>query len=181
MIELDVIHLVETRLYLRIFYFFDSTHSEHRQSGILKAYSSATNFIALVSSSHALFNYFSYTPIPNLKYVVAALAILIQVLNSNLYTCVDYTAGAASIEAALTALRKSSIEGNDVFIRASEIFLYLWRVQQEDHDLKKQSPALLIKSRLSASLLYDSLWRWRQYHVKGENLEKTSKHEQFHF
>jgi hypothetical protein len=160
---------------LRIFYFFDSTYFEHRRSGLLKAYNSATDFIALINSSHALFNYFSYTPISNLKYLAAALAILIQVLNSSLYTCVDYAAGVASIEAGLNALRYSSIEGNDVFVRASEIFSYLWSEQKDDPELKKQTPTLLIKSRLSASLLYDSLWRWRQYHIKGENLEKTSK------
>ncbi|KAE9369652.1 hypothetical protein N431DRAFT_427821 [Stipitochalara longipes BDJ] len=172
--QLDAIHLIETRLYLRIFYFFDSTHFEHRKSGILKAYNSATDFIALVTSSHILFNYFSYTPIANLKYLAAALAILIQVLNSNLCTCVDYATGAASIEAGLTALQNSSIESNDVFVRASEIFSYIWRMQNDNHELKKLSPTLLIKSRLSASLLYDSLWRWRQYHIKEESLEKTS-------
>jgi predicted outer membrane protein len=122
-----------------------------------------------------MFNYFSYSPISNLKYLVATLAILIQVLNSNFCTCVDYAAGVASIEAGLFALRSSSVEGNDVFVRASEIFSYIWRMQKDDQELKKQIPTLLIKSRLSASLLYDSLWKWRQYHIKAQTLDKTSK------
>lgn len=169
--ELDLIRLIECRLYLRIFYFFDSTHVDHRRSGILKAYSTATEFIALINSSHALFNYLSYSPISSLKFLCASLATLIQVLNSNLYACVDYAAGVASVEAALAALRHSSIEDNDVFIRGAEILSYVWRMQKDDQELKKQSPTLLIKSRLSASLLYDSLWRWRQYHIKSQTLE----------
>ena len=162
-------------LYLRIFYFFDSTNFEHRRSGILKAYSTARDFITLANSGHAMFNYFSYSPISNLKYLVAALAILIQVLNSNFCTCVDYAAGVSSIEAGLFALRSSSVEGNDVFVRASEVFSYIWRMQKDDQELKKQIPTLLIKSRLSASLLYDSLWKWRQYHIKAQTLDKASK------
>ncbi len=127
-----------------------------------------------------MFNYFSNAPISNLKYLAAALAILLLVLNSNLCTCVDYAAGAASVQAALSALQHSSVQDNDVFVRASEIFSYVWRMQKDDPELKKQSPTLLIKSRLSASLLYDSLWKWRQYNVKGHNLDKTSKHPMIH-
>jgi len=122
-----------------------------------------------------MFNYFSYSPIPNLKYLVAASAILIQVLNSNFCTCVDYAAGVSSIEAGLFALRSSSVEGNDVFVRASGVFYQIWRRQKDDQELKKQIPTLLIKSRLSASLLYDSLWKWRQYHIKAQTLDKTSE------
>jgi hypothetical protein len=173
--ELDVIHLVETRLYLRIFYFFDSTHFEHRRNGILKAYHTATNFISLAQSSHAMFSYLSYSPISNLKYLSASIVIMMLVLSSNLSTCVDYAAGEASIEAGCAALRNCTVEGNDIFVRASEIFSYVWRMQKDDQELKAQSPVLLIKSRLSASLLYDCLWRWRQYHVKAETLDKTSK------
>jgi hypothetical protein len=122
-----------------------------------------------------MFNYFTYSPISNFKYLAASLAILIQVLNSNLCTCVDYPAGVASIEVGLAALRNCSIEGNDVFVRASEIFSYIWRQQNADQELKKQSPTLLIKSRLSASLLFDSLWKWRQYHIRAQTLDNTSK------
>ena len=48
-------------------------------------------------------------------------------------------------------------------------------MQKDDQELKKQSPTLLIKSRLSASLLFDSLWKWRQYHINAQTLDKTSK------
>lgn len=122
-----------------------------------------------------MFNYLSYSPISSLKYLGAAIAISIQVLNSNLCTCVDYAAGVASIEAGLSSLRNSSVEGNDVFIRAAEVFSYIWRMQKDDQELKKQSPSLLIKSRLTASLLFDSLWKWRQYHIRAQTLDKTSK------
>jgi hypothetical protein len=122
-----------------------------------------------------MFNYLSYSPISSLKYLCASLAILMQVLNSNLCTCVDYAAGEASIEAGLMAHRTCSVEGTDVFVRASEIYSYVWRMQKDDQELKQQSPTLVIKSRLSASLLYDILWKWRQYHIKGKTLEKTSK------
>jgi hypothetical protein len=174
--ELDILHLVEARLYLRIFYFFDSTYVDHRRSGILKAYNTSTELIALVNSSQALFNYLLYSPISSLKYLGAALAILIQVLNSNLYTCVDYTAGVESINAGLSALRNGAVQENDVFARASEVYSYVWRMQTDDQELKQQTPTLVIQSRLSASLLYDVLWKWRQYHVKEKILDKTSKY-----
>jgi len=93
----------------------------------------------------------------------------------NFCTSVDYATGVASIEARLFALRSSSVEGNDVFLRASEVSSYIWRVQKDDQELKKQIPTLLIKSRLSSSLLYDSLWKWRQYYIKAQTLDKTSK------
>jgi hypothetical protein len=133
------------------------------------------DFIALANSSQAMFNYLSYSPISSLKYLCASLAILMQVLNSNLCTCVNYAAGEASIEAGLAALRTCSVENTDVFIRATEIYSYVWRKQKDDQELKQQSPTLVIKSRLSASLLFDVLWKWRQYHIKGNTLEKTSE------
>lgn len=166
---------MESRLYLRIFYFFDSSQFEHRRTGILKAYNTATQFIALINSSHAIFNYLSYCPVTNLKYLCASLAILMLVLNSDLCTCIDWTTGEASIESGLAAMRTSSIESNDIFMRAAEIISYLWQAQKDDHELKKQGPTLLIQSRLSASLLYDTLWKWRQYHIKADPLDKTSK------
>jgi hypothetical protein len=51
------------------------------------------------------------------------------------------------------------------------VFSYIWRIQKDDQELKKQIPTLLIKSRLSASLFYDSLWKWRQYHIKAQTLD----------
>ena len=175
-VELDNIHLVEARLYLRIFYFFDSTYTDHRRSGILKAYSTATEFITLANSSQANFNYLTHGPISAFRYLSAALAILLQVLNSNLSACVDHAAGADFINAGLAALRIGAVESNDVFLRASEVYTSIWRMQQDDQEIKQQSPKLLIQSRLGASLLYDTLWKWRQYHVKGKSLEQTSKY-----
>jgi hypothetical protein len=142
----------------------------------LKAYSTATEFITLANSSQASFNYLTHGPISAFRYLSAALAILLQVLNSNLSACVDHAAGADSINAGLAALRIGAVESNDVFLRASEIYTSIWRMQQDDQEIKQQSPKLLIQSRLSASLLYDTLWKWRQYHVKGKSLEQTSKY-----
>jgi hypothetical protein len=142
----------------------------------LKAYSTATEFITIANSSQASFNYLTHGPISTFRYLSAALAILLQVLNSNISACVDHAAGTDFINAGLAALKIGAVESNYLFHRSSEIYTSIWRMQQDDQEIKQQSPKLLIQSRLSASLLYDTLWKWRQYHVKGKSLEQTSKY-----
>ena len=79
---------------------------------------------------------------------------------------VDYAAGEAAFDFAVMTLRHSSVEENDMVLRVLEVLSLIWRMQGEDQNLETESPTLVIKCHLGASLIFDGLLRWRELQLK---------------
>jgi len=167
--DIDMMHLAGARIFLGVFHFCDSTQAEHRRDGILKAYNSAIEFIRMSSLNGSFSSLLPYSPILAMKTLLMAGGIVLEVLTSSYYKFTDYSAGAVSFDSAMIALKQCSVKENDLPVRAADVLSYVWRIQKDDQERLKQVPALSIKSRLGASLVFSGLWRWRELHLKARN------------
>ena len=95
--------------------------------------------------------------------MVGLAAILVmKIVGSSYSQYVDVEDGRRAFNAAISLLRKCSVEDNDLKGRMSKILAQLWSVHLSDRAMRDQVPSLRIKSRFCTSMLHDSLWLWRE-------------------
>jgi hypothetical protein len=155
-VVIDDLYLWSTRLYLRLFYFFDSTLTSTRRAGILKAYAAAATLIPKLHS----FNLLPYSPVSFLRILFTAACVLFKVLASNYAHFVDADSGALLFNTALSAIRRCSINENDMAARGADILGEMWKTK--GNTVPDEEPSLVVQSRLGASVLFDSVWRWKE-------------------
>ena len=160
-------HLLAARLHLHAFYLFDEPVSSGYVERILALFATASSLI-----EHTL-NYdleeTSFTPYCSFyayQSFMCASFVLLKVLRSEYYsdlTSQTITTTKRLFNSSITALRKMSVSNNDLPGRLSDVLAYLYshpnpRVVCSEGEAALQ---LSIQSRLSMSIVYDSLWRWR--------------------
>ncbi len=112
--------------------------------------------------------------------VVAAGFTLLKLLNSFFAHHIDIEYGKTLFNRAIWAIRTISVATNDLPSRLAEVLAQLWRggsadsrMLHNDNDVVDSSLQLKVRCRMSMSLVYDSVWRWREeFQAKGRgNLE----------
>lgn len=110
--------------------------------------------------------------------VLAAGVTLLKLLNSFYSSHVDMSAGRALFGKCVNTLRRLSVISNDLPQRLAEVLAQLWQrsggseqrnnifTGQGDGTVRPQPPdgslQLQVRCRSSLSVLYDSIWRWRE-------------------
>lgn len=157
---MDRLYLAAARLNLNSFYFFDTSVSESRKQGILKAYTSAVNLVSLYTSADASNEALLYLPHYHSRMLLTATCLVIKVLKSSYASELGDTAyGRRTINACILALSRCSVSDNDVCGKAVKLMSKIWH-REPSND--RTPPQLTIKSRGSASIMYDFIWTWRK-------------------
>lgn len=104
--------------------------------------------------------------------LVCAAFVLLKVLRSEYYADLTRETIATTIRlfnASIDALRTMSVSKNDLPGRLSDVLAYLYNHPNPRVVCGAGEAAfqLNIQSRLSMSIVYDSLWRWRDQFVSG--------------
>lgn len=104
-----------------------------------------------------------------LQMVIAAAFALLKLMNSSFANDIDFNYGKKLFTDTIAAIRMISVKTNDLPSRLAEVLAQLWRssgassrrsrdgVENTDSSLQ-----LKVKCRMSMSLVYDSVWRWRE-------------------
>ena len=95
---------------------------------------------------------------------LSASFVLLKVLKSDHFcTLVEVSAGHKLFNSSISALRKISVSNNDLPGRLSDVLAYLWNHPNRQVVCGEGRDALQLKiqSRMSMSIVYDSLWLWR--------------------
>lgn len=108
----------------------------------------------------------SYCSFSAYQSFVCAAFVLLKVLRSDYYA--DLTSQVIStttrlFNSSIVALRRMSVSKNDLPGRLADVLAYLYN-HPDPHVVCNSGEAafqLNIQSRLSMSIVYDSLWRWR--------------------
>lgn len=120
----------------------------------------------------------SYTPYYVYQMMVAAGCTLLKLSKSFFaaHTDMEYTKNL--FNRAIWAIRGVSVSSNDLPERLAEVLAQMWRLggaapkaatSNTDVD---DSLRLKVRCRMSMSLLFDSVWRWREdARTKGRNIE----------
>jgi hypothetical protein len=167
-VAIDQLYFQCTRLYLAAFHWLCRSPAEERRLGILRSYAVSVTFINDLLAADVSFNVLSYCPTSLWRMLFNASYIILKVLNSSFSQYVDCSAGAVLFHATVAALRKCSIEEDDMSIRASKILADVWNHRDEVLGDKSTEPVLVTRSRIGTNILIDCLWRWKEYWARVE-------------
>lgn len=112
--------------------------------------------------------------------VVASGFTLLKLLNSFFASNVDLEYGKGLFSRCIWLIRSISVANNDLPRRLAEVLAQLWKSggsgsksASRSNDVTDGSLQLKVRCRMSTSLVFDSVWRWREeFQAKGRgNLE----------
>ena len=109
------------------------------------------------------FGFMFYSPAHFDHVIVLAATIILKILHSNFAVFVDFAEGKRVFNLAVSLLRRASIEDNDLSGRGSKILAQLWVLHSQLTPAieQDQEPQVRLRTRLSASVMHDELWVWR--------------------
>ena len=101
--------------------------------------------------------------------IIASGFALLKLMNSPFARDIDFNYGRKLFTDTISAIRIISVKTNDLPSRLAEVLAQLWRSSgagsrksQNGTDNSDGSLQLKVKCRMSMSLVYDSVWRWRE-------------------
>lgn len=156
------IALAMASMQLRSYYFFESSASEVRKQGLIKAYGSTLSFISKLADEDAKNDFIKFVPNVFCLMLNTAGMLLMKIICSSYARYVDIEKGKRSFNIVLGLLRRASLEDNDIWGRGGKIMAQLWTFYYSRALRPEQEPNLSVKSRLGVSVLHDGLWTWRE-------------------
>ncbi|GAB7344581.1 hypothetical protein MBLNU457_3077t1 [Dothideomycetes sp. NU457] len=196
----DNLHLQMSALHLRLTAFFDSPTAPTYRSDLSALYVAASTllktFLALPTETQT--STIDQTPDHNqppaspfatnyvMQMILAAGFTLLKLLNSFFAAQVDTVTGRTLFLQTVTALRSISVVSNDLPQRLAEVLAQLWQASgaggQKLFDASGSKPEvdsslqLKVRCRMSMSLVYDSVWRWKEQFEAVRNLDRMVEH-----
>jgi hypothetical protein len=120
----------------------------------------------------------SYTPYYVYQMMVAGACTLLKLCKSFFASHIDMEYSRSLFTRTIWAIRGVSVSSNDLPERLAEVLAQMWRMgnqhQKTSATTAEMDDSLMLKvrCRMSMSLLFDSVWRWREdAQTKGRNIE----------
>ena len=175
------LYLRAAGLHLRLSTFFESPTSDDYQYHLLALWWATTAFLESALAVETAGGIIAaYAPNYILQMVVASGFTLLKLLNSFFASNVDLEYGKGLFSRCIWLIRSISVANNDLPSRLAEVLAQLWKsggggskLSPRSNDVMDSTLQLKVKCRMSMSLVYDSVWRWREeFQAKGRgNLE----------
>ena len=178
-------------LHLRLAAFFDSRSTPNYMDDLLGLWRATTGFLTTVfsletpTSTHSG-NILQYGTNYISQMIVAAGFALLKLLSSFFSAEIDFDRGRQLFHKTIQAIRSMSVTNNDLLWRLAELMAQMWnglradkRTEQPHNGISSDlndSMQLKVRCRHSMSLVYDTIWRWREeYQAQGRgSIEGTS-------
>lgn len=180
-LAVSAVYLRAANLHLRLSAFFDSPSSNDYHIELFALWRSTTTFLeAAFNVNTAAGNLLVYSTNYILQMIIAAGFSLLKLMNSFFARHVDFEYGRTLFNRTIQAIRSISVFTNDLPNRLAEVLAQLWRssgagsrLSIATNDSIDSSLQLKVKCRMSMSLVFDSVWRWREeFQAQGRgNLE----------
>ncbi|KAH6669258.1 hypothetical protein B0J14DRAFT_115451 [Halenospora varia] len=177
------LHLKAAGLHLRLSAFFDSSTTQGYMDDLMGLWRATVAFLDLVFELESpgdgmnggilrfATNYI-------LQMIFAACFTLLKLLSSFFARDIDFDRGRGLFHRTIQAIRGMSVINNDLPWRLAELMVQMWNgarvearsAQQQNngngnHDMRTvidDSLQLKVRCRMSMSLVFDSIWRWRE-------------------
>lgn len=188
------LHLKAAGLHLRLAGFFDSHETPGYMDDLMGLWRATCTFLDYILESEGL----SIDPQGSgdlLKYatnyiqqmLVAAGFALLKLVRSFFVKSIDFERGRLLFHRTITAIRSTSVVQNDLNWRLAELMVQMWNGARVDNNTQgyhgedteqkiDDSLQLRVRCRHSMSLVFDSIWHWREeYQARGRgNLDCKS-------
>lgn len=173
------LYLRAANLHLHLSAFFDEPSTKDYRERLLSLYVATTSFLeAAMNLETDVGPVLSYTPYYIYQMMVAAGCTLLKLSKSFFSSHIDMEYTKNLFNRTIWAIRGVSVSSNDLPERLAEVLAQMWRLgggtqratgSNTDVD---DSLRLKVRCRMSMSLLFDSVWRWREdTRTKGRNIE----------
>ncbi|EXJ68009.1 uncharacterized protein A1O5_08624 [Cladophialophora psammophila CBS 110553] len=164
------------KLHLHAFYLFDEPTALGYLERIVALYSTATSVIEHVRNLDSRSqDFLRFCPLFCYEAFLCAVFILLKVVKNDYFAAIiDADSGKGLINFSVSALRKISVVNNDLPGRLSDVIAYLWTHPNPSlmGGIGMDGLQLKVRSRMSMSIVYDSLWRWReQFRTEAESAD----------
>lgn len=165
-----MLYLRSAGLHFRLFAFFDSPNSTQYLKDLLALWLSMCSFLECAFSLEtSAGNLLVYSTNYVLQMIIAAAFALLKLLNSFFANHIDVAYGRNLFTRSIQAIRSCSVSTNDLPSRLAEVLAQLWRASgagsrklNSGNVSIDNSLQLKVKCRMSMSLVFDSVWRWRE-------------------
>lgn len=186
------LHLKAAGFHLRLSAFFDSSATQGYMDDLMGLWRAATAFLDLVfeletpPQDNMTGGILRYATNYILQMIIAGCVTLLKLLSSFFAREVDFERGRQLFHRTIQAIRSMSVINNDLAWRLAELMVQMWngaRVEQRSqlqhngngHDTRTivdDSLQLKVRCRMSMSLVFDCVWRWREeFQSQGRNIE----------
>jgi hypothetical protein len=169
------LHLKAAGLHLRLSAFFDSSNTPGYREDLMGLWRATTAFLDLFfeletpspdnPTTGVLRNATNYI----FQIIVAACFTLLKLLSSFFANEIDFERGRQLFHRTIQAVRSMSVVNNDLAWRLAELMVQMWngarieaRSQTGANTEMDGSLQLKVRCRMSMSLVFDSIWRWRE-------------------
>jgi hypothetical protein len=177
------IHLRAACLHMRLAGFFDSSTTPGYMDDLMGLWRATTSFLDEVldmdtaispSDNPAGGTILLYATNYIQQMMVAAGFTLLKLMRSFFSKTIDFSRGRTLFHRTVQAIRATSVVHNDLQWRLAELMVQMWngaRVDNNDHTHKPEDESpikvddslqLKVRCRHSMSLVFDSVWRWRE-------------------
>ncbi|KAJ0122725.1 c6 zinc finger domain-containing protein [Diaporthe amygdali] len=191
------LHLRAAGLHLRLAGFFDSHNTPGYMDDLMGLWRASCSFLDYALDSkptspldhHGESELLRYATNYIQQMLVAAGFALLKLLRSFFAKSVDYERGRILFHRTITAIRSTSVVQNDLNWRLAELMVQIWNGARAEKRSKSyhdedsvheidDSLQLQVRCRHSMSLVYDSIWHWREeYQARGRgNLDYSAEH-----
>ncbi|KIW95441.1 uncharacterized protein Z519_04025 [Cladophialophora bantiana CBS 173.52] len=167
-------YLYVVKLHLHAFYLFDEPTALGYLERIIALYSTATSVVEHVRNlDNQSLDFLRFCPLFCYEAFLCAVFILLKVVKNDYFAAIiDADSGKGLVNFSVSALRKISVVNNDLPGRLSDVIAYLWTHPNPSiiGGIGMDGLQLKVRSRMSMSIVYDSLWRWReQFRTEAES------------
>ncbi|KAF3057375.1 Regulatory protein LEU3 [Daldinia childiae] len=182
------VHLTAANVHLRLAGFFDSSSTPGYMDDLMGLWRAITSFLDLLfldANQHILVYATNYIQ----QMLVAAGFALLKLMRSFFAKTIDFERGRTLFHKTINSIRRTSVLDNDLQWRLAELMVQMWNGARIDnknntsfHDddssvLIDDTLQLKVRCRHSMSLVFDSIWRWREeYQAQGRGTLDALKH-----
>lgn len=173
------LYLRASNFHLHLSAFFDDPSAKDYRERLLSLYLATTSFLeTAMNLETGVGPVLSYTPYYIYQMMVAGGCTLLKLCKSFFSTHIDMEYTKGLFNRTVWAVRSLSVSSNDLPERLGEVLAQMWRLggAPSTNNVEVDDTLMLkVRCRMSMSLLYDSVWRWREdARTKGRNIEGTS-------
>ncbi|KXJ91327.1 hypothetical protein Micbo1qcDRAFT_134702 [Microdochium bolleyi] len=167
-----IVHLKAAAVHLRLAGFFDSSTTPGYMDDLMGLWRAVSTFLDVLfeeSNRHILLYASNYVQ----QMLVAAGFALLKLMRSFFAKTIDFERGRQLFHKTVQAIRTTSVLENDLQWRLAELMVQMWngaRLEKGKNNFHEDDPAaniddslqLKVRCRHSMSLVFDSIWRWRE-------------------
>ncbi|RDW65993.1 hypothetical protein BP6252_09628 [Coleophoma cylindrospora] len=168
------IYLCCAQLHLRLYALFDSNASKNFTQGLVSLYRACENLLSLLLETEK--DILGYSPNYVFQMALASGFALLKLITSPATQLLEGTSAKAIFNSAIVVVRKMSVSNNDLPGRLADVLAQLKaRGRSPDTSDQWQKFTLQVRSRMSMSVTFDSLWHWRKGFETSGSLANTAR------